>query len=204
MTPRKPRAVGLTGNIGSGKSTVARLLQARGAALIDADALARGATRDPVVLSRVAAELGEALVKDGALDRAAVAARVFRDPAARGVLNGIVHPWVQRERERRVEQLLAQSTPPKVIVHDIPLLFEVGLEGGFDMVVVVNAPLETRIARVAARSGLSEDEVRARDASQMPLSEKVRRADVVIDNGGDEASLERQVNALWQKLTAPA
>ncbi|ADI15668.1 dephospho-CoA kinase [Truepera radiovictrix] len=203
LSGSKPRSVGLTGNIGSGKSAVARLLQARGAAVIDADALARDATRDPAVLARIAAAFGPDLVVDGALDRAALAARVFRDPAARSVLNGLVHPWVQRERERRVAALLAQPEPPRVIVHDIPLLFEVGLEGAFDTVVVVDAPLELRVRRVAARSGLSEEEVRARDAAQLPLAEKVRRADVVIDNSGDRGALERQVEALWQVLVAP-
>lgn len=198
-----PLQIGLTGNIGSGKSTVARLLQARGAALIDADALARAATRDSGVLARVAAELGDDLVVEGELDRAAVAARVFSDPAARAVLNGIIHPWVQQERARQVAALLAQTPPPPVIVHDIPLLFEVGLEGAFDTVVVVDAPLETRIARVAARSGLSEDEVRARDAAQWPLGEKVKRAEVVIDNGGGEGALKRQIDGLWETLALP-
>lgn len=198
----KPLQIGLTGNIGSGKSTVAQLLQARGAALIDADALARGASRDPAVLARVAAELSDDLVVAGELDRTAVAARVFGDPAARAVLNGIIHPWVQQERARQVAALLVQTPPPSVIVHDIPLLFEVGLEGTFDMVVVVDAPLETRIARVAARSGLNEDEVRARDAAQLPLGEKVRRADVVLENRGDPDALEAQVDAMWRKLVA--
>jgi dephospho-CoA kinase len=170
--------------------------------VIDADALARDATRDPAVLERVAAALGEELVQSGVLDRAALAARVFRDPAARSVLNRLIHPWVQRERERRVAALLARPEPPRVIVHDIPLLFEVGLENTFDTVVVVTAPLELRVKRVAARSGFTEAEVRARDAAQLPLTEKVRRADVVIDNSGDESALEPQVDALWRALVA--
>ncbi len=197
----KPRSVGLTGNIGSGKSTVARLLQERGAALIDADALARAATRDPEVLARIAAELGPELVKAGELDRARTASRVFGDPEARAKLNAIIHPWVQRERDAKIASLSAQTLPPPVIVHDVPLLFETGLEKGFDAVIVVNAPLETRVKRVVARSGLSEDEVRARDAAQTPLEEKVRRADFVLENGGDLASLETQVDEVWQKLT---
>jgi len=194
--------VGLTGNIGSGKSTVARLLVEKGAALVDADALAREAARDPEVLRQIEGALGEGLVKDGALNRAATAARVFNDPEARARLNAVIHPWVRRRREREVRALLAQDPPPKLILHDVPLLYETGLQRDFGAVIVVDAPLDVRVGRVAARSGLSEAEVRARDAAQMPLEEKVRRADFVIENGGDLASLKAQVNDVWQQLTA--
>jgi dephospho-CoA kinase len=192
--------IGLTGNIGSGKSTVARHLAELGAAVIDADVLARAATDDPQVLAAIAAELGAELVVDGRLDRAATAARVFGDDGALERLNAIVHPWVGREREARVAALLAADDPPPLIVHDVPLLYEVGLDGAFDAVVVVDAPLEVRVARVVARSGLSPDEVRARDAAQMPLAEKVARADHVLDNGGGVASLSERVRALWPGL----
>ena len=195
-----PLRIGLTGNIGSGKSTVARLLVERGAALVDADALAREAAADPQVLSDIAEKLGNNLVKEGELDRAATATRVFGDAEAREVLNGIIHPWVRRESDARAEALRTRSDPPKVILMDIPLLYENGLEAGLDAVVVVNAPLAVRVKRVGARSGLSEADVVARDGAQLPLEEKVARADFVLENSGDLEDLERQVEALWREL----
>lgn len=199
-SPEPPRKVGLTGNIGSGKSTVAQLLVKRGAALIDADALAKAATEDPDVLRRIAGELGDDLVRNSTLDRAATAQRVFHDPQARKVLNGIVHPWVRARSDERVRELLNAEVPPDVILMDIPLLYENELERTVDAVIVVDAPLEVRIARVMDRSGLSENEVRARDAAQMPLAEKVRRADYVVENRGNLDALEAQVEALWKQL----
>jgi dephospho-CoA kinase len=192
--------VGVTGNIGSGKSSVARLLQQRGAGLIDADALAREATEDAAVLAAIARDLGPELVRDGRLDRAATARRVFDDAVARGRLNAIVHPWVRRASARRAAALEAAEPAPAVIVFDIPLLYENGLEGGMDAVVVVEATLETRLARVCARSGLDAAEVRARDAAQLPLPDKVARADFVVDNSGSPEALRDRVDALWRTL----
>ncbi|MEJ2292209.1 MAG: dephospho-CoA kinase [Deinococcales bacterium] len=192
--------VGLTGNIGSGKSSVARLLEARGAAVIDADALARQATEDAEVLAAIARDLGAELVAAGRLDRAATARRVFGDPEARRRLNAIVHPWVRRATERLTEALERAPEPPAVIVHDVPLLYENGLDRGLDAVIVVDAPLAERVARVAARSRLSEEDVRSRDAAQMPLDDKVARADYVVDNGGTLEELEARVDAVWRAL----
>lgn len=196
-----PLQVGLTGNIGSGKSTVARLFAERGAAVIDADVLARAATADPAVLREIAATFGQDLVIDGKLNRSRLAAVVFDDPEARARLNAVVHPWVRHEREAEVAALEAQTPPPAVIVHDVPLLFEVGLDAEMDKTLVVDAPLELRLARAIQRSGLTPDEVRARDAAQLPLAEKVRRADFILHNDGDMAALRRQVDDLWRKLT---
>lgn len=198
----KPLRLGLTGNIGSGKSSVARLLERRGALVIDADRLAREATDDPEVVQGIAARLGRDLVVEGRLDRAATAARVFADPTALAELNAVVHPWVGARRLQLEEEALRSSRPPDVIVHDVPLLYETGLDEDVDEVVVVTAPLDTRVARVVARSGLSAAEVRARDAAQMRLEEKAARADHVINNSGDEAALERQVARLWAELLA--
>ena len=195
-----PLNVGLTGNIGSGKSTVAELFTARGAAVIDADALARAATQDPDVLQKIAATFGDKLVKEGALDRAGLAAVVFNAPKARARLNAIIHPWVSRQREVQVTALASQSSPPAVILHDVPLLFEVGLDAEMDQTVVVDAPLAIRVARVTARRGLTPDDVRARDAAQLPLEEKVKRADFVIDNSGELADLLEQVERVWRAL----
>ena len=195
-----PLNVGLTGNIGSGKSTVAELFTALGAAVIDADALARSATRDPDVLQNIASTFGDELVKKGVLDRARLAEVVFAAPEARAKLNAIVHPWVGRERAAQVAALTAQPRPPEIIIHDVPLLFEVGLDAEMDKTVVVDAPLALRVARVVARSGLTPAEVRSRDAAQLPLEEKLERADFVIDNSGDPDDLAVQVEGVWQTL----
>ena len=212
---RAPLRVGLTGNIGSGKSSVARLLRGYGAAVIDADRLARQATEQPQVLEQIAAELGRDLVvmgENGAmhLDRARTAAMVFGDQQALARLNGIIHPWV-RARGSEIERELATSVdPPPVIVHDIPLLFENGLEVAFDAIVVVDAPLATRLARVVKRAGTVDEvanaaalaDATARDAAQLPLEEKVARADLVVDNSGSAADLEHETARLWEDLLA--
>lgn len=194
------KQLGMTGSIGSGKSTVAERFAARGAAIIDADQLAREATRDPEVLARIAQELGADLVTDGELDRAKTAQRVFGDEAARETLNAIIHPEVRALSERRVAELRGRADPPPLVVHDIPLLFESGLAGRFDAVAVVVAPLELRLQRVLERSGWSRDDVLARDAAQMPQEEKARRATYVIDNGGPLQALEEQIERVWGDL----
>ncbi|MEM7737419.1 MAG: dephospho-CoA kinase [Deinococcota bacterium] len=194
---------GLTGNIGSGKSSVARLLKAKGAAIIDADALAKTATQDPEVLKEIASQLGEQLVTEGGLDRVATAALVFEDSSARETLNGIIHPWVGRERRRLEKDLLTQPNSPQLILHDIPLLYETGLENDVDGVIVVTAPLATRIDRVIARSQLSAQDIEARDYSQLDLAEKAAKADVVIDNSGSWEMLEQQVNQFWERVVQP-
>ena len=199
MTPKR---IGLTGNIGSGKSTVAQLLVERGAALIDSDALAREATQDPEVLRNIADTLGEDLIQEGKLDRPKTAERVFGNQEARETLNGIIHPWVRRKSEERANALEQRASPPEIILMDIPLLFENALERGLDAVIVVDAPLEVRVERVQERSGLSEQEVRARDAAQMSLEEKGERADYVVDNRGDKNALEPQLERLWLQLTS--
>lgn len=197
---RHPPHIGLTGNIGSGKSTVAKLLVDKGAALIDSDALAREATNDPAVLQEIADALGSDLIQNGGLDRAKTADRVFGDDEALAKLNSIIHPWVREQGEKRASALAESATPPPIILFDIPLLYENGLETTLDAVIVVDAPLESRIARVQQRSGLSAAQVRARDAAQLDLREKVRRADFVIGNDADLHALEAQVDDLWHAL----
>lgn len=181
---------------------MARLLAARGAVVIDADALAREATAAGEVLAAVARALGPELVKGGALDRSATAAKVFADPAARATLNAIVHPWVARRRAALEAAAAARRPMPPVVVHDVPLLFEVGLDATMDVVVVVYAPFDVRAERLARRSGLGREEALARDRAQLPLEEKAARADRVIDNAGDLAALEEQVARLWGELLA--
>jgi dephospho-CoA kinase len=202
--PGYPPRIGLTGSVGAGKSSVARRLAERGALVIDADALARQATEDPEVLARIAAELGPGLVVEGRLDRAATARRVFGDPEARRRLEAIVHPWVRSAGAAAEAAAMAEATPPALIVHDVPLLFENGLDAGMDATVVVDAPFAARAARLAARSAMDEAAVRARDAAQWDPAEKARRATFVIDNGGDEEALDAAVAELWPRLLAVA
>jgi dephospho-CoA kinase len=197
-----PPRIGLTGSVGAGKSSVARRLAARGALVVDADALARRATDDPVVLERVAEALGADLVVDGRLDRAATARRIFADPDARRRLEAIVHPWVRAAAAALEAEARAAAEPPPLVVHDVPLLFESGLDAGMDATVVVTAPFATRAARLALRSGWDEAAVRARDAAQLDPAEKARRATYLVRNDGDEAALERAVAELWGRLKA--
>jgi dephospho-CoA kinase len=197
-----PAEIGLTGNIGAGKSTVARLFARRGAVVIDADALASEALAEPETVARIAAAFGEEVAPGGRVDRAALAERVFADEAARRRLEAIVHPRVAALREARAREARARRPAPPLIVHDVPLLFEAGLAEAMDAVVVVDAPLATRVARVASRSGLDPDEIRRRDAAQWPAERKRARADVVLDNAGDEAWLEEQLDRAWPALVA--
>ena len=190
--------VGLTGGIGSGKSTVARMLAARGAVVLDADVLARqvvepGTAGFDAVLER----FGDTVRSpDGSLDREALAAIVFADDEARRDLEAIVHPQV---RVRIGEAAATHADTDAVVVVDSPLLIETGAHESFPVVVVVIAPDDARIARLTAR-GKEEGDTRARMAAQMPLEEKAGYADVLLDNGGSEAELESQVDALWADL----
>jgi dephospho-CoA kinase len=192
--------VGLTGAVGAGKSTVAELLAARGAFVIDADALARRATDDPEVLARLAREVGADLIVDGRLDRAATARRVFADVAARRRLESIVHPWVRAAAAAAEAAARSAAAPPPLVVHDVPLLFEGGLDAAMDATIVVRAPFAIRLERLAVRSNWDSEALRARDAAQLDAEEKARRATFVLDNGGDVAELEAAVAALWPRL----
>jgi dephospho-CoA kinase len=190
--------VGLTGGIGSGKTTVARMLAKRGAVVLDADRLARDAVAPGTAgLDAVAARFGPAVIaSDGSLDRAALAEVVFADDEARAALEAIVHPEV---RLRIAEAVSAHADTDDVVVVDSPLLIETGEHERFEVVVVVTASIAERLARLEAR-GMSEGDVRARVAAQMPLEEKAALADEVLDNDGSESDLEVQVDRLWADL----
>jgi dephospho-CoA kinase len=192
--------IGLTGSIGAGKTTVAQMLARRGALVIDADALARRALTEPEVVRRVRERFGAEVAPGDAVDRAALAARVFADSAARRDLEAIVHPRVRAAAEREAQQARARSEPPPLIVHDVPLLFESGLQDRFDAVVLVDAPLAARIERVVARSGWTPEQVRSRDAAQMAVARKRGLADMVIDNDADLDTLDARVEAVWTRL----
>lgn len=195
--PARPRRLGLTGSIGAGKSTVAGLLRERGLTVLDADEQAREVTRDPAVLAEIGAAF-PGVVRGGVLDRAALAAVAFGDPTRLARLNAITHPRV-RARMLALEEAAAARREAWT-VQDVPLLFEGGLEAQMDAVLLVDAPLEVRVERVTARSGLSAEEVRARDARQMSAAEKRGRATLVLDNTGDLAALEAQVDAALARL----
>jgi len=192
--------IGLTGNIGSGKSTVAKFLRAKGAALIDSDELARAATRAPEVLKEIAERLGQDLVGSEGLNRQKTADLVFSNPDALRTLNAIVHPWVRQKSQELVLTFLKQEPAPKFIIHDVPLLFENNLEATVDAIIVVYAPLALRLKRVQDRSGLSEEDIRARDSNQMSAEEKLKKADFIVRNDGSLEALETQLERLWDEL----
>lgn len=191
--------VGLTGGIGSGKSAVLRLLAERGAVAIDADAIARAVVEPGTPgLQAVVDEFGPGILRpDGSLDRAALATLVFPHPANLARLEAIVHPLVRARRDA----LVAAAPDDAVVVEDIPLLVEKGHTDDFDVVVVVIAPLETRVDRLTRLRGLAADDVRSRVAAQASDEERIAAADIVIDNGGTVDDLAGQVDALWQRLT---
>lgn len=196
--------VGLTGNIASGKSEVARQFAERGATVIDADLLAREAVQPgQPALEAIAARFGPAvLAADGTLDRAALRTRVFADPAELEALNAILHPDIGRRRDRLVAA--ARARGDAVVVCDIPLLFERNLVDDFDLVVLVDAPRELRLDRLVRDRGLAEAEAMRMIAAQMPAELKRARADVIIDNDGSRATLARRVRDAWDALAARA
>jgi dephospho-CoA kinase len=196
------RVFGLTGGIGSGKSTVAALLRDRGVEVVDADALAREAVaKGSAGLSQVVEAFGDAVLDaSGDLDRKRLGALVFDNAEERRRLNAITHPIVRELSQQRFAELDRQGV--ELAAYDVPLLFEVGLDHVMRPVVVVHASEATQVERVVRRDGLSEDEARARIRAQLPLAEKRARADYVIENDGTPEQLIAQVDALLARLRA--
>jgi dephospho-CoA kinase len=194
------RVVGLTGGIASGKSTLAAEVRALGVPVVDADAVARQVVAPGTpALAEVAATFGpEVLGEGGALDRARLAALVFRDPEARRRLEAITHPAVRAATTAELARLAAEGHA--LALYDVPLLYEVGLQATLDAVIVVWVPREVQFERLRARDGLAPEEAEARLAAQLPLDEKAERADVVVDNTSPREALpgkaERLVAAL--------
>jgi dephospho-CoA kinase len=191
--------VGLTGGIGSGKTTVTDLLAEHGAVIVDSDVVAREVVAaGSEGLAAVVAAFGPAVLGPGGeLDRAKVAAIVFHDPDARATLNGIVHP---RVRERAAE-LVRAAGPDAIVVQAIPLLVEVGLAHAFDVVVVVDVDPEVAVKRLVHSRGMTEQDARARVAAQADRATRLAAADVVLDNSGDQDAIRDRVAALWLELT---
>ena len=198
--------VGLTGGIGSGKSEVSRRLAALGAVVIDADAVAREVVEPGTEgLAEVVGAFGhEVLLPDGSLDRGRLGEIVFGSPELRARLNAIVHPKVGA----RMAELESAAGSGAIIVHDVPLIAENSLAGGYDLVVVVDAPPQTQARRLARYRGMTPEQARARMAAQAGREQRLAIADIVIDNSGTLAELDRQVGELWLELrrraTGPA
>ncbi|MBK7071839.1 MAG: dephospho-CoA kinase [Myxococcales bacterium] len=196
------KVVGLTGGIASGKSTVATLLRERGAAIVDADLLAREVVaRGQPALGELVVRFGPAiLTADGALDRKALGARVFADPAARADLNRITHPRIAAAAQAAIAAHAAAGVP--VVFYEAALLIENGLHRGLDGTIVVSVDPATQAARLAARDNLPPDAVEGRLAAQLPLADKLAVATWVVDNSGDRAALTSAVDRLWHSLEA--
>jgi dephospho-CoA kinase len=193
--------VGLTGGIGSGKSTVSRLLAERGAVVVDADLLAREVVEPGTAgLAAVVGAFGpDVLLPDGALDRPALGALVFADPAALSRLNGILHPLIAERTAERIDA--ARRAGAEVVVHDIALLVENGMARGYDAVVVVATEPATQLDRLVRLRGMAQDQARQRIDAQAPLADKLALATHVIRNDGPAEDLVPQVDRLWAELT---
>ena len=193
--------VGLTGGIACGKSTVASLLAAEGAIVIDLDELAH-AVQVPgeVVWSEIVRHFGEGVLNpDGTINRRKLGELVFADPGRLALLNRLVHPAVLTRWQERLAQIRRES-PQAIVLSDIPLLFEAGLKPQVDLVLLVYCSPAAQIHRLRERSGLSRREAEGRLAAQMPIAEKPPLADMVIDNGGPLAQTGERVREVWQEL----
>jgi dephospho-CoA kinase len=196
--------VGLTGNIAAGKSSVAEVWRALGATVVDADELSRRVVEPGTPAhAAIAAEWGPWVLEEGGgLDRAALRRIVFADPDARARLEGIVHPAVAALRDEHYRE--AQARGDRLVVADIPLLFEVGMADEFDVVVLVDAPAETRLARLVGDREMDADEALRMIQAQMPSELKRARADYVIENNGTRGDLEDRARGLWRELVRRA
>ena len=192
--------IALTGGPGSGKSTVARMFRELGAEVIDADEVAHAVVaKGTPAWEELRREFGpEYFQEDGSLHRARMAKLVFQDAGARQKLNAIVHPRVSREIGRRLADLAARGVP--LVMVEVPLLFEAGLEKNFDKIIVVDAGEPEQLERIAVRDGRSPGEAAGIIEAQWPLAAKKARADFVIDNRGSLADTREHVKKLWQRL----
>lgn len=196
------RLIGLTGGIGSGKSSVSARLEGLGAALIDADAIVRELQRPgEAVFDAMVERWGTQIVaSDGSLDRAAVAGIVFSDTSELEAIEAIVHPVLRKEMDRRIEEL---STTDRVVVLDIPLLAESRAKDGAlnargtSAIVVVDCPIDLAVSRLVEHRGFEENDARARVAAQASREDRRALADFVVDNSGDEATLDAEVERCW-------
>lgn len=192
--------VGLTGGIGSGKSAVAAELSSYGAVVVDADAIAREVVEPGTPgLAEVVARFGDGvLAQDGGLDRAALGEIVFTDQDRLAELNAIVHPRVAERSDELMAQARAEGA--EIVVYDVPLLVENGLESLYDVVVVVDAPDRVRIERVSRDRNMPREQVRDRIRAQADRQRRLDAADLVVDNSGTREELRERVARLWREL----
>ena len=194
------KIIGLTGGVGSGKSTVAEMLRELGATVIDADQAAHEAyapgTRG---FEAVVAEFGSEFVRDGAIDRQKLGALVFNDEAARLRLNAIVHPLVREWMAARTAEAFERGD--EIVIQDVPLLFENGLEGLFSSVLLVYAPEDIQLERLVHGRRVPKERARAMIAAQMPIDEKRRRSHHIVDNSGTVEQTRKQVEEVWAQMS---
>lgn len=190
--------LGLTGSIACGKSTVSTYLASLGCAIVDADAISRALTADGgAALPTVRQAFGDSVFRGKSLDRRALGQLVFSDSQKRDELNAILHPLILHEIARQLDTL---DAPEKLVIGDIPLLYECGMQTLFDAVWVVSVPRETQIQRLAQRDGLDRTQAERRIDAQMPLTQKEQLADAVIHTGGTIEQTQRQIDALLCRL----
>lgn len=196
--------VGLTGGIGSGKSTVSTMLREAGVPVVCADELAKKAVeKGSPALEEIRRTFGDGVIDaQGRLDRAAMARLVFSDSSRRKKLESIIHPRVEEEKDRIVHQYSREGHP--IVAVDVPLLFESGWESAFDLIIVVYVPREVQEKRLMYRNGISKEEALARLDAQMPIEEKKGRADRVIDNSGTVEETRRQVDRVLDDIRTVA
>jgi len=192
--------IGLTGGIATGKSTVAKLLTERGAKLIDLDKIAREVVEPgQPALHAIAERFGQAVLQpDGSLDRKKLGAVVFSDLEERKALEAITHPAIRAVMKERMTRYKAEE-PDRLVVVDVPLLFESKLESYFEQVMVVYVPRETQLRRLIERDALTPEEAEKRLAAQMDIEEKKRRADILIHNTGTPEDTDRQIDRFWRE-----
>jgi dephospho-CoA kinase len=190
--------IGLTGGIATGKSTVSNMLRELGIHVIDADQVAREVVEPgKPAWQEIKEHFGEAvLLPDGQLNRPKLAEIIFNDGSQRKILNGIIHPYIRQEMDRKTEEALQEN---EVVVLDIPLLFEGGREKEVDKVLVVYVPEEIEVRRLMERDQIDEDYARQKIASQMSIEEKKRRADAYIDNSGSREETKKQLLSILQQ-----
>ena len=194
------KVIGLTGGVGSGKSTVAEMLRELGATVIDADQAAHeGYAPGTPGFEAVVKEFGPDFVRDGAIDRQKLGALVFNDEAARRRLNAIVHPLVREWMAARTAEAVERGD--EIVIQDVPLLFENGLEGLFSSVLLVYAPEDVQLERLVQGRGVPRDRARAMIAAQLSIEEKRRRAHHIVDNSGTVEQTRNQVEEVWAQMS---